>query len=144
MLKLQIYSYYTYDKPTVIEITDKDSFQQLYRSFPQVKPLVDKAPTVAQAARDVAEYISNHNLEASVIDPDDQDGMDEEISDPNDFDEAKMTAQPKSLDDIREALEAKTDVEFVDIPEALTTQGATHRWDQQHFGKSEDYFEEDK
>jgi hypothetical protein len=110
----------------VYELERVYDFDKMAADFgPTINSIVGDTQNLRSAADRVAKYLSNHHLQAEVIDPQDN----EEIYDPNIEDYKTDDKKPKKAIDLKDVLESYNEIENVDIPPMHVLKAAAPHWD---------------
>lgn len=107
----------------VFKIDRMYDFDAMIETYgPVISSITSNYKNVRTAADAVAEYLSNHHLNAEVIDPEDE----EELYDPNVEMSQKHDKSPTCAADLKDLLENYDKTEYVDIHESHVLDASSH------------------
>lgn len=124
MITIVVHNLYTGNHSTY-DITRIYDFAQMALDFgPNINNVIGDTTNIRTAADKVAEYLSNHHMQAEILDPQDT----EEIYNPNVELFNKPANKPEQAIDLKDVLESYQAADNIDIPDYHVLNAATHRW----------------
>lgn len=124
MITIIVHNLYTGSHHTFDIIRVYDYHQMALYFGPGIHQAVGGTSDIRVAADRVADYLSNHHMQAEIVDPE----RHTEIYNPNVEKFSHSGVKPNKAIDLKDVLESYNQADNLDIPEMHVFNAATHRW----------------